>query len=164
MWDIAQKYSPDADLKIYAWLNQMEMTKYKSVSPATRALLIYSSSSPLNLFKHNFLGQCQVNIFWDILFSPTSSYLIWFLLAIHFSSCSLTWENQQCGLWPGLTQTRLYSHWRWLEAWNFVFRKKRYCTIQVAKTKALISFAVTAKLICVFVISKMLVSHDAAQL
>ena len=31
------------------------------------------------------------------------------------------------------------------------FRKKRDCTIHVAKTKALISFAVTAKLICVFV-------------
>ena len=28
-----------------------------------------------------------------------------------------------CGFWPGLTQTRLDSHWRWLEAWNFVFRK-----------------------------------------
>ena len=38
--------------------------------------------------------------------------------------------------------TRLYSYWRWLEAWNFVFRKKRYFTIQIAKTKALISFAV----------------------
>ena len=62
-----------------------------------------------------------------------------------------TWENQQCGFWPGLTQTRLYSHWRWLEAWNFVCRKKRYCNIQVAKTQTQISFAVTAKLICVFV-------------
>ena len=30
---------------------------------------------------------------------------------------------QQCGFLPGLTQTRLFSHWRWLEAWNFVFRK-----------------------------------------
>ena len=29
--------------------------------------------------------------------------------------------------------------------------RKRNCTIQVAKTKALISFAVTTKLICVFV-------------
>ena len=40
--------------------------------------------------------------------------------------------------------------------WNiFGFRKKRNCTIRVAKTKALISFAVTAKLtaklICAFV-------------
>ena len=31
------------------------------------------------------------------------------------------------------------------------FKKKRNCTIRVAKTKTLISFAVTAKLICVFV-------------
>ena len=53
-----------------------------------------------------------------------------------------TWENQQCGFWPGLTQTRLYSHWRWLEAWNFGFSKKRYCAVQVLNTKALISFAV----------------------
>ena len=68
-----------------------------------------------------------------------------------YSIWAATWENQQCGFWLGLTQTRLYSYWRWLEAGNFVFRKKRYCTIQVAETKALISFAVTAKLICVFV-------------
>ena len=52
---------------------------------------------------------------------------------------------------PGQTQTGLYKHRRWLEAGNFGFRKKRNCTIRVAKTKALISFAVTAKLICAFV-------------
>ena len=34
---------------------------------------------------------------------------------------------------------------------NYGFRKKRNCTIPVAKTKALISFAVTVKLICAFV-------------
>ena len=34
---------------------------------------------------------------------------------------------------------------------NFGFRKYRNCTICAAKTKALISFAVTAKLICAFV-------------
>ena len=40
------------------------------------------------------------------------------------------------------------------------------CTIRVAKTKALISFAVTAKLICVFVFAyaKIRFSHDAAHL
>ena len=40
------------------------------------------------------------------------------------------------------------------------------CTICIAKTKALISFAVTAKLICVFVFpyTKNLFSHDAALL
>ena len=57
------------------------------------------------------------------------------------------------GFRPGLTQTRLYSHRSRLEAWKFGFKKKRKCTIRVAKTKALISFAVTAKLICVFVIA-----------
>ena len=55
------------------------------------------------------------------------------------------------GFRPCPTQTGLYSHRRWLETWNFGFRKQRDCTIEVAKTKALISFAVTAKLICVFV-------------
>ena len=68
------------------------------------------------------------------------------------------------GFRPGPTQTGLYNYRRWLEAWNFVYRKKRDCTIYVAKTKALISFAVTAKLICVFVFAyaKIRFSHDAA--
>ena len=41
---------------------------------------------------------------------------------------------------------------------------KRNCTIQVAKTKALIGFAVTAKLMCAFVFAwaKMRFSHGAA--
>ena len=75
-----------------------------------------------------------------------------------------TWENQQCEIWPGLTQNRLYNHRRWLEAWNFGFRKKRDCTIQAVKTKALISFTVTAKLICVFVFAyaKIRFSHFVA--
>ena len=40
------------------------------------------------------------------------------------------------------------------------------CTIRVAKTKALISFAVTAKLICIFVFAyaDCWFSHQAAQL
>ena len=40
------------------------------------------------------------------------------------------------------------------------------CTIGIAKTKALISFTVTAKLICVFVLAyaKILFSHDEAQI
>ena len=63
-------------------------------------------------------------------------------------------KTNNLGFRPGLTQTDqtgLYSHKRWLEAGNFKFRKERNCTIPVAKTKALISFAVTAKLICAFV-------------
>ena len=71
------------------------------------------------------------------------------------------------GFRPGLTvtQTRLYSYRRWLEARNFGLRKKGNCTICVAKTKALISFAVTAKLICAFVFAyaKTRFSHDVAQ-
>ena len=46
---------------------------------------------------------------------------------------------------------QLYSHRRRLAAGNFGFKKNRNCTIRVAKTKALISIAVTAKLICTFV-------------
>ena len=40
------------------------------------------------------------------------------------------------------------------------------CTIRVAKTKALFSFAITAKLICAFVFAyaKSLFSHDAAHI
>ena len=69
------------------------------------------------------------------------------------------------GFRPGPTQTGLYSHRRWLEARNFVLRKQSDCTIRVAKTKALISFAVTAKLICVFVFAyaNNRFSHDVAQ-
>ena len=46
------------------------------------------------------------------------------------------------------------------------FRQKRDCTIYVAKTKALISFAVTAKLIFVFVFAyaKPWFSHEAAHI
>ena len=44
--------------------------------------------------------------------------------------------------------------------------KKKKCTIRVAKTKALISFAVTTKLICVFVFAyaDCWFSHEAAHL
>ena len=53
------------------------------------------------------------------------------------------------GFRPGLAQTQLYSHRRRLGVRNFGFKKNRNYTIVVAKTKALISFAVT---------------HDAAQI
>ena len=60
-------------------------------------------------------------------------------------------KTNNLGFQPGPTQTMLYSYRRWLEAGNFGFREKRKCAICVAKTRALISFAVTAKLICAFV-------------
>ena len=39
------------------------------------------------------------------------------------------------GCRPGQTQTRLYNHTGWLEAGNFVFRKKMDCSIRVGKKK-----------------------------
>ena len=63
------------------------------------------------------------------------------------------------GLRTGQTQTELYMHRRWLEAGNVGFRKKRNCTICVAKTKGLI----TAKLIfAFFTYAKCWFSHVAA--
>ena len=72
-------------------------------------------------------------------------------------------ENQSSGV---STKIGLNSHRRWLEAWNFGFRKKRDCTICVAKTKVLISCAVTVKLICVFVFiyAKRRFSHEEAHM
>ena len=70
------------------------------------------------------------------------------------------------GFRPGPTQSGLYSHRRQLEAWNLGYRKQRDCIIHVAKTKALISFMVSTKLICVFVFAfaKSWFSHDEAQI
>ena len=39
------------------------------------------------------------------------------------------------GFRPGPTQTGPYSYRKWLESCNFVFRKKRDCTIRAAKNK-----------------------------
>ena len=58
-------------------------------------------------------------------------------------------KTNNLGFQPRPTQTRLYGHRRWLEAGNFGLRKLRNCTILVSM--AMISFAVTAKLICAFV-------------
>ena len=68
----------------------------------------------------------------------------------------MSWSpaNRSSGFRPGRTQTGLKSHRRTLEAWNFGFKKKRNCTILVAKTNGLISCAVTAQLICAFVFAK----------
>ena len=75
-------------------------------------------------------------------------------------------KNGLRGFRPGPTQIRLYSQGIWQKACNFGFMKYRDCTIHVAKTKALISFAVTAKLICVFVFAsaKIRFSHKAAHI
>ena len=63
----------------------------------------------------------------------------------------MTQENQQCGCRTSPTQTELYKDSRWLEAGNFGFRKCRNCTVHEPKTKALVSFTVSVKLILAFV-------------
>ena len=75
-------------------------------------------------------------------------------------------KKKKFGFRPGLTQTGLNSHRRWLEPGNFRLSKKRNCTIRVAKAKALICFAVTAKLICAFVFAyaDCWFSHASAQI
>ena len=107
----------------------------------------------LNYFNNGFIWKSEIKEFF-------------FLSHIHL--LPIEPRRQKTGLRgfrPGPTQTGLYSHRKWLEAWNFVFRKERDCTVRVAKMKALISFAVTAKLICVFVFAyaKIRFSHVAAQ-
>ena len=71
-----------------------------------------------------------------------------------YASCSSLFirkKNNNLCFRPGPIQTGLYSHRSRLDACNFRFKKKRNCIIRVAKTKALISGAVTAHVICVFV-------------
>ena len=65
------------------------------------------------------------------------------------------------GFRPGPTQTGLYNHKIELEAWDFVFRKKRDCTIRLAKTKALIR-SWSASMF--FALAKIRFSHVAAQI
>ena len=75
-------------------------------------------------------------------------------------------KTNNLGFPPGPTQTNLYSHRSRLEAGHFGFKPNRNCAIRVAKTKALISCAVTKQLICgfVFAYAYCLFSCAAAQL
>ena len=62
----------------------------------------------------------QYHKFWNSLTSlQHANYMQQTLLIIWAS----LWENRSSGFRPGLTQTGLYSQWRWLEAWNFGLRK-----------------------------------------
>ena len=67
---------------------------------------------------------------------------------------TMWFPNRSDTNWAVQAQKRARS----LKFWN--------CTIRVAKTKALISFAVTAKLICVFVLAyaDCWFSHEAAHI
>ena len=59
-------------------------------------------------------------------------------------------KTSHCGFRPGLTQTILYSHRKWLEAFNSGYTYRWNSTIHAVETKALISCAVTAQLFCAF--------------
>ena len=89
-------------------------------------------------------------VFFDSVFNQIKK-LRNFFNVVHNINEPLHQKTNNLGFGPGPTQTSLYSHRSRLEAGNFGIRKKRNCTIHVAKTKALISFTVTAKLICTFV-------------
>ena len=60
-------------------------------------------------------------------------------------------QASNLGFRPGPAQTGLYNLRSRLESLNVGFKKKTHCTYYGAKTKALISRAVTARLICGFV-------------
>ena len=70
------------------------------------------------------------------------------------------------GFQTGLTQTRLYSYRRWLRLEIADLRRRGGYTFCMAKTKALISCAITAQLICTFVFAyaKSRFSHEAAHM
>ena len=86
-------------------------------------------------------------------FSVTSGHSNHFQCIIH-TSCVAT-KSSLRGFRPGPTQIGLYRHKSRLKHWNSRFKKKRNCTIRVAKTKVLI---------CAFVFAeaKIWFSHGAA--
>ena len=121
---------------------------------------------PYNCVQNTVLIKLGVLLWAEPFIIETTQILIVKNIRITFSFEPRRQKTGLRGFRPGPTQTGLYSHRRWLETWNFGFRKQRDCTIQVAKTKTLISFAVTAKLICVFVFAyaKIRFSHVAAHI
>ena len=70
-------------------------------------------------------------------------------------ACAVHEKTNNLGFRPGPTQICLYNLRSRLEPWNFRFKRKRYCTIYGAKTKAC-SYC-TADLLLFFCISRLLV-------
>ena len=101
-----------------------------------------------------FISRINYRIWWS---KPEFSIYLGYFDIYEKFKFMLSWVEHERSFitsGQGLTQTRLYCHRSKLEAWNLWFRKKRNCTISVAKTKALISITVTAQLICAFVFAK----------
>ena len=67
--------------------------------------------------------------------------------------CNTSYEpHHEMGLGPGPTQTGLYSHRRWLQAWNLGFSiEVEGLSHQCSELTALISSPFIVKLICAFV-------------
>ena len=59
-------------------------------------------------------------------------------------------ENQQFGFWPGLTQTGLQQLQKMARSSKFHIYREEELNYPCSENKGVISFAVTAKLICVF--------------
>ena len=75
-------------------------------------------------------------------------------------------ENTVFGFLTRSDTNRFLSSKKGLRNLKFWIKKKKDCTIPIAKTKVLISCAVTAQLICAFVfaLAKIWLSHGGAQL
>ena len=97
-------------------------------------------------------------IFWCGCMKVLYNYITWRPAFRNAITCHLNeviwaslWENRSLEFPTRSDTNPTFSHRSWLETWHLRFRKKRDRTIRLAKTKALISLAVTAKLICVFI-------------
>ena len=84
------------------------------------------------------------------LFSPLNRYVFFIIPSFQLllSTCKMSREARKLVFQTGLTQTDMYRSQKQARSLKFSDFKKRNRTIRVAKTKALISFAVTAKRRC----------------
>ena len=87
------------------------------------------------------------------------------------TKATMWFSNMSDTNWSVLSQNMSDTNWSVpsqmkARSLNFRIKRKRHCTVCVVKTKALISFAVTAKLICIFVFAsaKCWFSHDVTQI
>ena len=103
-----------------------------------------------DLFSNHIVGFLMMRLIWRTLLAGMFKNCIVWKKTIINESLHMKTFTKHLGFRAGLTQTTRYSHRKRLEVRNFQF-KKRDCTICVAKTKTLISCAVTAQLICIFV-------------
>ena len=154
-------------ITIKALLRSLHPTKTKGrlcahlVCPVIK---IYSEDCPDSSDAQAVLSLCYRHRLSSMLFLSGCGTNIYNIIADSFRPCYMkTLFEPRCektslrGFRPGQTQTELHSHRRWLETWNFGFKKKRDCTIRVA---------VTTKLICTFVFAYAIsrFSHNEAHL